>query len=176
MNAVVDTNILIDYLNGSTKARTELDKFETVFISLISWMEILIGTDEGDEESEVRAFLRRFQIYPLDEGVAERAVEIRRREKIRLPDAVIWAIAQAARPPAGDSEFTRLSEPGSGNSHSVQTLARFHDLDRALNRVPFLVVRGKAVKLFAVEIHRHRERESVVREIRHEMNVRRDLE
>jgi predicted nucleic acid-binding protein len=94
MNAVVDTNILVDYLNGSTKARSELDRFETIYISLVSWMEILIGAAEGDEESEVRAFLRRFQIYPLDEGVAERAVEIRRREKIRLPDAVIWATAQ----------------------------------------------------------------------------------
>lgn len=94
MNAVVDTNILIDYLNGSTKARGELARFETIFISLISWMEILIGTAEGDEETQVRAFLGGFQIYPVDEGVAERAVEIRRREKIRLPDAVIWATAQ----------------------------------------------------------------------------------
>ncbi len=49
---------------------------------------------KGDEESQVRAFLRRFQVYPVDEGVAERAVEIRRREKIRLPDAVIWATAR----------------------------------------------------------------------------------
>lgn len=94
MNAVVDTNILIDYLNGSGKARAELDRFDTIYISLISWMEILTGTAEGDEESEVRAFLRGFQVYPVDEGVAERAVDIRRREKIRLPDAVIWATAQ----------------------------------------------------------------------------------
>ncbi|MEO7685316.1 MAG: type II toxin-antitoxin system VapC family toxin [Gemmatimonadaceae bacterium] len=86
--------MLIDYLNGSTKARTELDRFEKIYMSVISWMEILIGTAEGDEESEVRAFLRRFQVYSLDEGVAERTVEIRRREKIRLPDAVIWATAQ----------------------------------------------------------------------------------
>lgn len=94
MKAVVDTNILIDYLNGSTKAKQELDSFEELYVSLITWMEILVGAAEGEEESEIREFLRRFRIHPVDEGVAERAVEIRRREKIRLPDAVIWATAQ----------------------------------------------------------------------------------
>ncbi|MDO8501615.1 MAG: type II toxin-antitoxin system VapC family toxin [Gemmatimonadaceae bacterium] len=94
MNAVLDTNILIDYLNGSADARRELDSFDTIYISLISWMEILVGAAEGDEESEIREFLRRFRVHPVDEGVAERAVEIRRRDKIRLPDAIIWATAQ----------------------------------------------------------------------------------
>ena len=94
VNAVVDTNILIDYLNGSAKAKRELEAFETVYISLISWMEVLVGAAEGDEESEIREFLRRFRIQPVDEGVAERAVEIRRKNKIRLPDAIIWATAQ----------------------------------------------------------------------------------
>jgi len=94
VNAVVDTNILIDYLNGSPKAKRELDSFETIYISLVSWMEILVGAAEGDEESEIREFLRRFQVHPVDEGVAERAVDIRRKNKIRLPDAIIWATAQ----------------------------------------------------------------------------------
>ena len=94
MNAVFDTNILIDYLNGSQKARRELDSFETVHISLVSWMEVLVGAEEGDEESEIREFLRRFEVYPVDAGVAERALDIRRRKKMRLPDAIIWATAQ----------------------------------------------------------------------------------
>jgi predicted nucleic acid-binding protein len=94
MNAVLDTNILIDYLNGSPEAKHELDAFELVHISLISWMEVLVGAAEGEEESEIREFLRRFRVHPLDEGIAERAVEIRRRDKIRLPDAIIWATAQ----------------------------------------------------------------------------------
>lgn len=94
MNAVIDTNILIDYLNGSPEAKRELDVFEVIHISLISWMEVLVGAKEGEEESEIREFLRRFKIHPVDEGVAERAVEIRRADKIRLPDAIIWATAQ----------------------------------------------------------------------------------
>jgi len=94
MKAVVDTNILIDYLSGSEKAKQELDSFEELYISVITWMEILVGAQEGDEESEIREFLRRFRVHLVDAGVAERAVEIRRREKIRLPDAIIWATAQ----------------------------------------------------------------------------------
>ncbi len=94
VNAVVDTNILIDYLNGSSKAKHELELFETVYISLVSWMEILVGAQEAEEESKIREFLRRFTVQPVDEGVAERAVEIRRKNKIRLPDAIIWATAQ----------------------------------------------------------------------------------
>ena len=94
VKAVIDTNILIDYLNGSEKAKHELDSFEELYISIITWMEILVGVEETDEESEIREFLRRFRIQHVDAGVAERAVEIRRREKVRLPDAIIWATAQ----------------------------------------------------------------------------------
>ena len=93
MKAVVDTNILIDYLSGSNKAKEELNAFDELYISLITWMEILVGAEEGKEEEEIREFLRRFRVHTVDEGVAERAVEIRRREKIRLPDAIIWATA-----------------------------------------------------------------------------------
>lgn len=94
MNAVLDTNILIDYLNGSPEAKHELDAFDAIYISLVSWMEVLVGAREGGEESEIREFLRRFRVHPVDEGIAERAVEMRRRDKIRLPDAIIWATAQ----------------------------------------------------------------------------------
>ena len=94
MKAVIDTNILIDYLSGSSKAKEELDSFEELYISLITWMEILVGAEDGEEESTIREFLRRFRVHPVDEGVAERAVDIHRREKIRLPDAIIWGTAQ----------------------------------------------------------------------------------
>ena len=94
MKAVIDTNILIDYLSGSEKAKQELDAFEELYISVITSMEILVGASEGEEESTIRDFLRRFRVHPVDEGVAERAVEIRRKEKIRPPDAIIWATAQ----------------------------------------------------------------------------------
>lgn len=94
MNAVADTTILIDYLNGSRRARDELARFEELTISLITWMEVLIGARDAEEESEIRKFLGRFRVHPVDSAVAERAVDIRRGRGIRLPDAIIWATAQ----------------------------------------------------------------------------------
>ncbi|MEJ7760646.1 MAG: type II toxin-antitoxin system VapC family toxin [Gemmatimonadaceae bacterium] len=93
MRAVFDTNILIDYLNGSKKAKTEIGSIDEPFISLVTWMEVLVGVADADEESSIREFLRRFSVYPVDEGVAERAVAIRRENNLRLPDAIIWATA-----------------------------------------------------------------------------------
>lgn len=42
----------------------------------------------------LREFLRRFRVQQIDEDIAGRAVTIRRRDKIRLPYAIIWATAQ----------------------------------------------------------------------------------
>jgi predicted nucleic acid-binding protein len=49
----------------------------------------------NDIETATRAFLKGFDVIPLDETIAERAVDLRRSHRIRLPDAIIWATAQA---------------------------------------------------------------------------------
>jgi len=43
MKAVVDTNILVDYLQGFAAAQDELAHYSAPVISLVTWMEILIG-------------------------------------------------------------------------------------------------------------------------------------
>lgn len=93
MKALFDTNILIDYLNGIGAAREEINRYQQVAISAITWMEVMVGTNP-DEETLVRNFLSRFTLIPLTAKVAERAVEIRRATRIRLPDAIIRASAE----------------------------------------------------------------------------------
>ena len=56
MKAVFDTNIVIDSLNGLNEADQEYSRYERVFLSRITWMEILVGTTEKDEIS-MRDFL-----------------------------------------------------------------------------------------------------------------------
>jgi predicted nucleic acid-binding protein len=93
MNAVFDTNIVIDALNGVTDADTEYGRYVHVFISLITWMEVMVGAQAND--AQVRDFLEtHFEILPLGVEVAERAVQLRRSYHLRLPDAIIWATAQ----------------------------------------------------------------------------------
>jgi hypothetical protein len=93
MNAVFDTNIVIDALNGVSSADAEYNRYTRVLISRITWMEVLVGAQ--DDDAPTRDFLEtQFEIIPLDLAVAERAVELRRAHHIRLPDAIIWATAQ----------------------------------------------------------------------------------
>ncbi|MCO5053994.1 MAG: hypothetical protein M9920_17095 [Verrucomicrobiae bacterium] len=35
------TNILVDYLNGASATRRELDQYEEIVISIVTWTEIL---------------------------------------------------------------------------------------------------------------------------------------
>jgi len=93
MNAVFDTNIVIDALNGVASVDAEYRRYARVLISLITWMEVLVGAEK--DETSVRRFLAdTFEIMPLDMAVAERAIQLRRACRLRLPDALIWATAQ----------------------------------------------------------------------------------
>jgi predicted nucleic acid-binding protein len=93
MIAVFDTKIVIDALNGVADADREYGRYERVLISRITWMEVLVGAQ--DDEAELRDFLAtRFEIAPLDLGVAESAIQLRRAHHLRLPDAIIWATAR----------------------------------------------------------------------------------
>lgn len=93
VKALFDTNILIDYLSGVSAAKKELERYEYRAISTITWMEVLVGASP-DEESAIRAWLNSFNVIAVDDAVANRAVEIRRAKRVRLPDAIIWATAQ----------------------------------------------------------------------------------
>ena len=93
MKALFDTNILIDYLNGIEAAREELGHYDQPMISSISWMEVMVGASGDEEEIKLRAFLSRFIVLPVSMAVSEKAVELRRQYRMRLPDAIIWASA-----------------------------------------------------------------------------------
>ena len=97
MKALFDTNILIDYLNGVAKAKSELAQYESRAISPITWMEVMAGC-EAAYEPKTRAFLASFTLVPIDADVAERTVKLRRQSatsRMKLPDAIILASAIA---------------------------------------------------------------------------------
>jgi predicted nucleic acid-binding protein len=96
VNVLFDTNILIDYLSGLEEAREEIERYADRAISLISWMEVMVGA--GDQDAPIiKAFLSRFAMLPIDSGVAAEAVRIRRQRKIKLPDAIILASARLSQ-------------------------------------------------------------------------------
>ena len=93
VKALFDTNILIDFLRGVPAARDELNRHPDKAISVVTWMEVMIGAPLSAERG-TREFLGGFALIELDEKIAERAVTLRREYRLKLPDAIVWASAQ----------------------------------------------------------------------------------
>ena len=89
-----DSNILIDTLNGSHKAKSELQRVDRRSISRVTWIEVMSKAPPG-RNALLEAFFADFSIDELTEPISRRAAELRfERPSLRLPDAVILASAQ----------------------------------------------------------------------------------
>lgn len=95
VGALFDTNILIDYLRGDRRAEHELALYDDQAISVVSWIEVMVGA-EAAVAGATEAFLSGFAQVGLDETVARETVALRRERRLRLPDALIWASARAS--------------------------------------------------------------------------------
>ena len=95
VKVLFDTNILIDYLNGNKDAKVELARFEDKAISVVTWMEVMVGTTPATQAG-TKAFLAGFVHLAINDIVAERAVALRQSKRIKLPDAIVWATAQTS--------------------------------------------------------------------------------
>ncbi len=94
LNAVFDTTILIDYLNGIPVAAEEIDQYDRITISVITWIEVMAGVKTETEDIAARKFLATFNIHPVDTEIADIAAKLRKSERLRVPDAIIRATAR----------------------------------------------------------------------------------
>jgi len=94
MKALFDSNILIEYLNGVEAARKEVERHPERLISAVTWMEVLAGVRNDDEEDVIEMFLRDFRVVDITRRVSREAVELRRQKRVKLLDAIIWASAR----------------------------------------------------------------------------------
>jgi predicted nucleic acid-binding protein len=94
MKALFDTNILIDYLSGIEAARDEIERHTQRQVSVVTWMAVLAGPRNPAEEEVIELFLRDFRVIELTRTIARGALGIRRANRIRLPDAIIWSSAR----------------------------------------------------------------------------------
>jgi predicted nucleic acid-binding protein len=105
--ALIDTNILIDYFNGVEQANVELAYYDELAISVITYMEFVIGlrkqTGLGaltiEERDLAITAVSNLRIVQIDNDITQRAIEVRSNSlmgggpKIKLPDAIIFATA-----------------------------------------------------------------------------------
>jgi len=91
---LIDTNIIIYYLEGEQAAVSFLTNNRgNLAISSITWMETLAYSFSEDEEPIVRAFLLEFRLIDISLPIMELSVSLRRKKKMKLPDAIIAASA-----------------------------------------------------------------------------------
>jgi len=94
VKAIINTDVLHDYLHGMIRARDELSLYTEAAISLVSWMEVLTQAQDGDQERDLRERLERFHVLPVTDDVAARAVHLRRGCTVAWSDSIVWATAQ----------------------------------------------------------------------------------
>lgn len=94
MKAVFDTNILIDYLNGIDAAKVELARYSIRQISVISFIEVMVGAKNTTEENALQGFLGTFEILELSAEIAREAISIRKQFRLKIPDAIVYASAR----------------------------------------------------------------------------------
>ena len=93
---LVDTNVLLEYIGDllpqkASKVMDDLvaDDFNISVINLIEVLGHLSATQE------VANFLDLANQYELDKAVVQETISVRKRHKIKLPDAIIAATAIA---------------------------------------------------------------------------------
>ena len=94
MRAIIDSDVLIDYLQGVAAAKAKLARYRQPHYSVISLMEVLCGAQTDDERRAAESLLATMRRVELTETIARRAVEVRRQHGLKLPDAIVLACAE----------------------------------------------------------------------------------
>jgi predicted nucleic acid-binding protein len=91
--ALFDSNIII-YLSKKEIPYSYIDQFNEHYISVITYMEILGHRFRNkNEEKFIQELLELFTTLYIDREIADKVIEIRKKDRIKLPDAIIAATA-----------------------------------------------------------------------------------
>ena len=91
MTGLLDTNVALYLLGGRLAEPLPTGSYG---LSVISEMELLAWPSlTPEEEQKVREFLTQLVICELTLPIRARAVQLRREQRLRLPDAIVCATA-----------------------------------------------------------------------------------
>lgn len=92
---LIDTNTAIEYLNNTLPdaASSVIEQIES-HISIITRMEMLAWPKATLAQiTQLQYFISASMVFPLDEPIIIKAIDIHRSHKTKLPDAIIAATA-----------------------------------------------------------------------------------
>jgi len=91
MTGLLDTNVALYLLGGRILSPLPIGSYG---VSVITEMELLAWPSLTEqEEKRVREFLKAVAVCELTASIRGRAVELRKRQHLKLPDAVVCATA-----------------------------------------------------------------------------------
>lgn len=102
MVALLDSNIVVDYLRGKDDTVIKVEQYNEVYLPVIVCGELLFGASiSGNplkQEEKVKAFINRSQILFADLSVAQQYAEVRKHLQMKgrpIPENDIWIAATA---------------------------------------------------------------------------------
>ncbi len=97
MRHLLDTNVWIDAISGKIPSASFLKmsiNADWAGYSAITRLELFGYPDiKNEEESKITELLRDFIEIPVDSSIIDRAISIRKKLRIKVPDAIIAASA-----------------------------------------------------------------------------------
>ncbi|MBA2269770.1 MAG: type II toxin-antitoxin system VapC family toxin [Chthoniobacterales bacterium] len=110
MTGLLDTNVALYLLGG--RLATPLPAGDYA-ISVITEMELLAWPSlTAQEEQRVREFLQQLTVCELTASIRTRAVALRKRHNVKLPDAVVCATAMELNVELWTNDKTLTKVPG----------------------------------------------------------------
>jgi hypothetical protein len=95
---LLDTNAIIYYLQGQPELDTVFEHIRSgaasPMVSMITKIELLgYPRMTRNEEAKIRLLLQRFTVTGLSDEVADQAITLKRKYRLRTPDSIIAATA-----------------------------------------------------------------------------------
>jgi predicted nucleic acid-binding protein len=121
---LIDTNSVIDYLDNKLPAKAnELIEGNASRISIITRIELLSWPGATDSQTKILLkFIDESEVFHLEEQVILKTIEIRKKYKVKLPDAIIAAIAlinHFALVTRNSNDFDKIEQLEVINPHSM---------------------------------------------------------
>lgn len=107
---LVDTNIILYLLDGN-KAVAEALQGRDIAVSVITELEVKgYHRLQKDQEQAVSAMFSEIVVIDLNTSVKQHTVAIRRKSKVKLPDAIIATTAMSLGVPllTADADFKKI--------------------------------------------------------------------
>ncbi len=116
---MLDTNVVLYFLGGRLVAPLPAGKY---FVSVITEIESLSYSPiSASEEAQIRNFMANITVVAIEVKIKELTIALRKKYRLRLPDAIIAATAQSLNAIllTNDSTLAKLAEI---TTQSVQIL------------------------------------------------------